>query len=1456
YQNDAGSFYLLLDLTGDMQDDPIGGAGMPDYFDVTFDANRDVSVTPNVDLNYGLVSWPGSTGAGLCVQRYIGPGVFTGCQVPQSTLGAGFGASLDSSTPHRVWEFRFLLSEVGSAPGEIVRLGVETTSQNPAFSDRVPQNLYGDMTGLAEIQLATGPAPAAWPAGSTLTASGVTATTLTLNWTPAQNAASYRLYRGAALVASPLGPVTTLAVTGLTAGTAYTFKVEACDLAGTCTTTGPSVSVTTPIEVSGVAACGGTILAGATIELLSGSVVVATAVAGPTGAYSFTGIAAGATYSVRYRLTADGVPLSCGATFVADPSGSTTVPAAPLCRDRNNRTWLSAAPLGSGGAVSDYLCRAGQSAWYRISVRPGQQVVVTLRDLPADYDLALYRDLAALAASLETDTLDEVRLLDASTSGARAAPIDSAPIDSAPIDSAPIDSAPIDSAPIDSAPIDSAPIDSAPIDSAPIDSAPIDSAPIDNAPIDSAPIDSAPIDSAPIDSAPIDSAAYTSVQLAGLLALSARTGTATEVVLRNTWDHDGEFYVRVFGSNGAYNAGAPFTLEARVETLACAGVTLAKTPPSGQPTGTPRTLILTNTDRLGLSAADAAAFLSRLGTFASRVGGVVADLKDDSGIRDNYARWDTPGAQACAAAANVVAESIHDLIARYRAPNPAALEYVVLAGGDSVIPFLRLPDQASLASEKSYDPPVRDSTASQASLRQGYVLSQDYYGSFSPITRFDHTLYLPEVAVGRLVETRADIEAMLNAYDAASGALRPATGLSTGYGFLADLADHVAQQLTQSGLTVQSLVERRAVTSDAWTADDLRARLFGGPRSDVVALNAHFSANQLLAANYASTLSSTEIYARTDGRLRNTLILSSGCHVAYNIVNGHAVPNLTQPIDFAQSFNHQGATLIGGTGYQYGDTEYLLYSEQLLAGVLRELRYGSGPVPIGKALASAKRAYLAELAVLSGVDEKAMGELTLYGLPMLGIDLPTGRLTRPSPPTVSPVPLGAGLAVADVTPSYALDQHSVTLQSLDGGTTAQASYFAADGSVQAIPYRPLLPRDLTSVAAPGTLARGAALLAADYTDLASFRPYVHVPSTEEPSIHPRYLSGVFAPIQPLALNVLSGESLVVMPFQYRSDGAAAVGTGRRYDALTARVYYSSATGSRALAGPPSIARTRAGANGQRVLVDVTAGGPTAAGIEDVLITYTAARPGSTVYGRWRSCSLIPGRAGGGGRTPSCVAATAGAPVTTGPHALAQYTGEIDTAGTGAAPGDVRFFVQVVGGTGLVSTATNNGQFYAAVTQTATIAAPKAATALALRAPGSAAYRSVIEVEATLTSGGAPIAGKLVVFSLGSARVGATTGPGGVALARLPVDVFPRSAVYQVTASFAEDIGYLAAGASADLTVSAADTTLTPPGGAVSTEYSGSVVLARLDAGHARRVLDSQPVLISLGARTIAATTDA
>jgi hypothetical protein len=92
-----------------------------------------------------------------------------------------------------------------------------------------------------------------WPVEASLAASAITQTSVTLTWPQATDdigVTGYHVYQNGVLVADLDGaPTTTHTVTGLVAGTSYTFTVEAHDNNGNESDDGPSVTVTTLAQV-------------------------------------------------------------------------------------------------------------------------------------------------------------------------------------------------------------------------------------------------------------------------------------------------------------------------------------------------------------------------------------------------------------------------------------------------------------------------------------------------------------------------------------------------------------------------------------------------------------------------------------------------------------------------------------------------------------------------------------------------------------------------------------------------------------------------------------------------------------------------------------------------------------------------------------------------------------------------------------------------------------------------------------------------------------------------------------------------------------------------------------------------------------------------------------------------------------------------------------------------------
>ena len=1203
-------------------------------------------------------------------------------------------------------------------------------------------------------------------------------------------------------------------------------------LTATPGTTGhPNTNAVLAGAITGVARCGSAI--GTSVVLRSGSVVVDQQAGLVNGAFRFVGTAPNATYGLDYTVatTLSGPPAlfagppppppppTCSVVVTTDASGNATAPGGSLITDLKNHTWTSAFRLDpqAGGTPSitkfgqiDYVAVSGRSDWYVVHVAPGQRILVKLTGtsgtaLPADLSLALFKDirayLTAKQSALSQDPLQTIRNNDASTAPDALSPDALSPDALSPDALSPDALSPDALSPDALSPDALSPDELSPDELSP----------------DALSPDALSPDALSPDELSPD--AYSGAQTATILRISAHAGTSPEQIIQNTWSNTGDFYIRVRGHNGAYSASAGFQLTVEETSTACTGVVLQPYAATPGPAATPSTVILTNSARFGGVAAN---YGDKLTAFAARpeVNGLVLDLATNTGLAPAYAQWDAN--KTCPAAANVVADAIKALVDQYR----PSVRYVVLAGGDNVIPYFRTPDQAGLGIESGFNPGLFQDTPSEASLQFGYTLTQDSYGTKSPIAHFDHSFFMPDLPVGRLVESSTDIIAVLDAYSAANGVVHVAGGhaVDSGYDFLSDTATFIQTSLAPS-LTVDPLIQLRG--QPAWTADQLRAKLFA-QHNDIVALNGHFSANTLLASDFATRMTTDEI-GQFMSLFTNALVISSGCHSGYNIVDPDALPT-TKSLDWVQTLARAGAETIGSTGYAYGDTDFMKYTELILGNFTTELRYDSGPIAIGQALVNAKRAYVASLPALRGIDEKALMEATLYGLPMWSVDLGTnGRLVRPSNASgITPAPVTgvSGLSSATVTPTYTLNRHPAS------GNGDAGAYYDANGNLAVAPAAPVLPLTSQDVAVAGSNARGAVLMDATYLDEANVTPFTDVAGTDLAGMHPGYASPVFSPVRPFALNSLSGTtSFVTTPAQYKTTTANS-GTLRRWTSQSVQLFYSSRTdAAAAFAGAPIVYSVNVTpGTGSAVRFSATVGALTDPGFAGAYLTYTAEQ--GSQYGTWHSVPMTQ----------------VGSDLATGPVGITRtYAAEI-TPGTGATAGDLRAFVQIVGGNGLVSMSTNNGEYYKLVPETATTAAPKQTTALTISAPASAAYLSSATVTATLTGGGSGLAGLPVTLTLGTQHADVVTGAGGVATVTFTLNTAPGATT--AGASFAEDTTHLATSATAAFTITPAAPSLT--GAPATIQYSDSAVIATLHLGGGS---DPQSITLAANGVTIAGQSD-
>ena len=540
----------------------------------------------------------------------------------------------------------------------------------------------------------------------------------------------------------------------------------------------------------------------------------------------------------------------------------------------------------------------------------------------------------------------------------------------------------------------------------------------------------------------------------------------------------------------------------------------------------------------------------------------------------------------------------------------------------------------------NFFPPVEADSASEASLRANYVLGQDGYGSTKTITVGPVRLPGPgppgRAARGEPDRDHRDDRRVPGHH---AGQRRPCrvtgTSLVTGYDFVADTANAVKANLdagTAEAGGGDSLIQpygKAPTDSDAWSAAQLKTELLG-ERNDITFLAGHFSASSALAADYESVLTTRDVEASTTN-LVNTILFSIGCHSGYNTVDGDAIAGVTDPLDWAQVFARKGITSILGTGYQYGDTDFLEYSERIYAEFSKQLRYGTAgrAVAIGEALVASKIAYLGETYDIADLHLKSLLEAGLYGLPMLGVNFRNGRLTAPgSSGTVTLTnfsPVATGLKYVDLSKATPSTLNTKPLKNTDTGGTLTATWYSGSDGVHTEPGAPALP--LYSVAVTPNdanyILRGVGFRGGTFQDIANITPLSGAPATELQTTHTTFDSPVFYPnsmANPNYWGLLTGgnqTSLLLTPAQHK---ATQPGTDyvllRRYTNVDVRMFYinASAPGVRALApvvfGVTSDAGT--GVVSARVIGDDTNG----AGIHSAWVTYTT--PGS---GTWQSFDL-------------------------------------------------------------------------------------------------------------------------------------------------------------------------------------------------------------------------------------------
>ncbi len=501
----------------------------------------------------------------------------------------------------------------------------------------------------------------------------------------------------------------------------------------------------------------------------------------------------------------------------------------------------------------------------------------------------------------------------------------------------------------------------------------------------------------------------------------------------------GRYYVRLGAGAGPQGFPARYRLSATVTNL---------------DRGRVQALFVTHRALLeSLFPGDAAGprWWDALNQVAAVTNGMVIDIADvdDDRLQAAFDRYTAERTDL--GTANAYALALRDWLWRQRERGGlSAVRYVVLVGDDRVIPHFRQAVRpargvdASWRSERDYlaDAGVATGTGLHAVLQLGdYVLTDDVYGSPTEQRwRGEATLAIPELAVGRLVESPTQIQAALEAYLAASGRVDVRRSVSAGWDHMADGPRAGDGILAGRGLSVANRV---LLDGDAWSANDLDQAL--RRPFDLAYLGMH-ATHYLFAAPDRSTWGVDRL-AGASG-LAGRLIYTLACHGGLNVpgVAGHR-----RPADFPEAMLAAGAAYVGSTGWAYGQVRQLGYQEALMTEFTDRLVPADRAVPLGDALVAAKQAYFLDHE-MDHYDAKTLAGTVLYGLPMyqVGLAAPiappfsaaarrphSGPLARPADPPARPV---TDTAPAPAVRSILPDPASVRQGPLDDFVVAPLSF--------------------------------------------------------------------------------------------------------------------------------------------------------------------------------------------------------------------------------------------------------------------------------------------------------------------------------------------------------------------------------------------------------------------------------
>lgn len=462
-----------------------------------------------------------------------------------------------------------------------------------------------------------------------------------------------------------------------------------------------------------------------------------------------------------------------------------------------------------------------------------------------------------------------------------------------------------------------------------------------------------------------------------------------------------------------------------------------------------RTLILFHPERLGVDCGaipepEVCRMVRELAQHPSVVGRVI-DLGANEAISRLYEAWDNAdqqaedsGTQGDRDTANLEANKvlfksggIHELL-RGLAGIFEGLESILLLGGDHVIPMARVSDDSGLLGEEAYtegaDPDLQPngSTVGRAIDARIYLSDDPLATLAQPVNNAsdlyrEGIVFLPDIAIGRLVETPEQIVAAIQTFQQHEGVLdltaRQNKVLVTGYDFLTDSARIIEEKWRCSLDPDDDTADGEGCDPEEGTEillpnfgrTELEQALCGDSEPyALINLNGHANHYQEgvpgagghtdIQGVSTERLASETLCGGQPLDLDGAVIYAVGCH------GGLPVPDDSESdvtLDLPQVFLQRGAmAYLANTGYGWGLKEGIGYSERLMEIFTDQLRVGDS-VTVGRAMLDAKKRYFQEARKLDAYGIKTLMQWTTFGFPMARIH--TGLGGNEDMPALRPI---------------------------------------------------------------------------------------------------------------------------------------------------------------------------------------------------------------------------------------------------------------------------------------------------------------------------------------------------------------------------------------------------------------------------------------------------------------------